>query len=277
MKWLIRFYTVYFRIYFTLMPSFAAAKAFKIFSTPLNHKVRDWETAIINQSEQNMLSIAGYNIATYKWGNGEKKALLVHGWEGNGGSLGAIGNLLLRKGYTVYSFDGPAHGKSSGKQTNVMAFSAVVAELLRKYEIKDLLVTHSFGSATSTYALADNTDLKMQQMIMLTSPNLLRNVLKEFAAILKLRTKDMEHIKKYIFKKYQRSADSVNVEDYISKATVDSIIILHDVEDRIIPFAYSEAIAAKNKKVQLVPLTGTGHYKMLWDDKVLGIIEKMVG
>lgn len=276
MKWIIRFYRIYFRILFTIAPRIAAKKAITVFSTPLNHKLRDREIDLLNKAEQEMLFIEGYNIAVYKWGNGNKKALLVHGWEGNGGSLGAVGNLLVSKGYTVYSFDGPAHGKSSGKQTNVIAFSGIVSGLIKKYGTYNVIATHSFGSATTNYALANNTDIIIDKIIMLTSPNKLSNVIKEFGKVLAFRNSDIEHMHQAIQRIYNTSVDSLSVEDLTLKTSVKEYYIIHDKNDRIIPYSYSEAIAAKNDAVKLIPLEGTGHYRMLWEEKTLAVIDKIV-
>ncbi len=276
MKWLIRFYKVYFRILFTIAPKIAAQKAITVFSTPLNHKLRDREIEVLNTAEKQNLQIEGFNIAVYKWGNGTKKALLVHGWEGNGGSLGAIGNLLISKGYTVYSLDGPAHGKSSGRQTNVIAFSGIVTALIEKFEIYDLVATHSFGSATTIYALANKSNIVIDKMIMLTSPNKLKNVIKEFGSFLAFRESDLKQMFNIIQRIYGVAVDSLNVEDLTLKTSVKKFFVLHDEKDRIIPFSYSEEIAAKNEKVQLLKLQNTGHYKMLWDNQVLLKIAEII-
>jgi pimeloyl-ACP methyl ester carboxylesterase len=254
----------------------AAQKAITVFSTPLNHKLRDREIEVLNLAEKQTLQIEGYTIAVYKWGNGNKKALLVHGWEGNGGSLGAIGNLLITKGYTVYSFDGPAHGKSSGKQTNVIAFSGIVTALIEKFEIYDLVATHSFGSATTIYALANRPNILVDRMIMLTSPNKLRNVMKEFGSFLDFRASDLQHMFNAIQRIYGVAVDSLNIEDLTLKTSVKKFYILHDEKDRIIPFSYSEEIAAKNEKVQLLKLHNTGHYKMLWHPDALLKINEII-
>jgi pimeloyl-ACP methyl ester carboxylesterase len=276
MKWIIRYYKVYFRILFTLAPKIAARKAIVVFSTPLNHKLRDREIEVLNVAEKQTLHIEGYSIAIYKWGSGNKKALLVHGWEGNGGSLGAIGNLLVSKDFTVYSFDGPAHGKSSGKQTNVIAFSGIVTALIEKFEIYDLVATHSFGSATSIYALANNPKIVIDKMIMLTSPNKLENVMREFGRFLAFRESDLAQMFKAVQRIYGVAVNSLNIEDLTLKTSVKKFYILHDEKDRIIPFAYSEEIAAKNKKVQLLMLHNTGHYKMLWHQEALLKIDTII-
>jgi pimeloyl-ACP methyl ester carboxylesterase len=276
MKWIIRYYKAYFRITFTFAPNFAAKKAIQIFSTPINHKLRDREIAVMAKAKSQILQIEGYDIVVYQWGNGNKKALLVHGWEGNGGSLGGIANLLVENGYTVYSFDGPAHGKSSGKHTNVIAFSGIVAELIKQYEIYDLIATHSFGSATTTYALAGKPEIKIDKVIFLTSPNKLRNVMKEFGAVLAFRQRDLEHMFMAIQHTYGVSVDSLNIEDLTLKTSVKSFFVIHDVKDRIIPLSYSEEIVAKNSKATLIKLEGTGHYRMLWDEKTLNAIQKIL-
>lgn len=276
MSWLLRFYQNYLQFLFFVAPSIAAKVAFRLFSTPINHKVRPQETAVLKEAHTFNLTIDHHHIVAYRWGNGSKKALLVHGWEGNGGSLGGLVKILVENNYTVYSFDGPAHGNSSGKMTNAIVFSKTIVELLQKFDIKDFVACHSFGSAATVYGLSKHSNIAIHNLVLLTSPNELKNVLKEFAAVLKINEKQMQHVYREIYNRHHIKVANFKIADFLKKATVHNIHLIHDEKDRIIPLQYSKDILAENPKAILHVVNETGHYRMLWHEKVYSIIREIV-
>lgn len=276
MSFLLKFYQNYLQVLFFIAPKIAAKVAFKLFSTPINHKIRQPETDILQLANTFNLEIDHHNIVVYQWGNGNKKALMVHGWEGNGGSLGGIVKVLLDKDYTVYSFDGPAHGKSTGKLTNAIVFSTTVIELITRFEIKDCIACHSFGSATTVYGLAQNKTLAIENLLLLTSPNELINVLKEFALVLKVSEEQMQYVYAEIYRRYNIDVKDFKIASFLKKVQVKNIHLIHDENDRIIPLQYSKDILAENPQAHLHTVNQTGHYRMLWHEKVLNIVKAIV-
>ena len=61
-------------------------------------------------------------IEILSYGYSKKKVLLVHGWSGRSTQLFAFADKLLENGFMVISFDGPAHGKSTGRTTMMPEF-----------------------------------------------------------------------------------------------------------------------------------------------------------
>jgi pimeloyl-ACP methyl ester carboxylesterase len=277
MEQALKFYRIYFRLLFLIAPTYAAKKAFKLFATPLTKKVRAQETEALTTAEEEALQIEGNAIALYKWGNGPKKALLVHGWEGNGGSLAGFRTDLIANGYTVYSFDGPAHGKSGGKQTNVINFSSTVARIIEQKDVKDLLITHSFGSATSMYALVQNPHICIKRMVLLTSPNRLLDVISEFTTIMHFSPKNHKAFIKYMEGHFNLDMNEVVVAKIANQVNVGEFLIIHDEHDKIIPHSYSANVAkALGDKATFITMHKIGHYRMLWNEAVTGYVADFV-
>lgn len=273
MEQVLKFYRIYFKVLFFVAPNFAAKQAFKLFCTPQTKKVRAQETVALAVAEEELLQLGKHSISLYKWGNGPKTALLVHGWEGNGGSLAGFKDNLIEQGYTVYSFDGPAHGKSTGKQTNVIEFSYTVARIIEQKEIKDLLVTHSFGSATTMFALAQNPHISIKRMALLTSPNKIEDVVTEYTTLMQFSPKNHLHLLGYIERFYNIKLQDVEVSKVAPKVNVEEFLIVHDEHDKIIPYAYSKNVAkALGSKANFITLSKAGHYRMLWNEAVLSYV-----
>lgn len=277
MEQVLKFYRIYFKALFFVAPKYASRKAFELFATPINKKVRVQETEALATAEEETLLIDGNNIAVYKWGNGPKTALLVHGWEGNGGSLAGFKDELIANGYTVYSFDGPAHGKSTGKRTNVINFSHTVARIIEQKKIKDLLITHSFGSATTMFALAKNPHIKIERMALLTSPNKIEDVITEYTSLMRFSPKNHNALIGHIENYYKIEVQQLEVARMAHKVNVGEFLIIHDEYDKIIPVQYSKNVAkALGNKASFIGMQKVGHYRMLWNQAVITYVSDFV-
>ena len=262
-------YRLYFKLIFTLHPARGAARAFRLFATPLNKKVRPQETEALASARHFQMEINGKQIQLYEWGEGTKAALLVHGWETHAGSMGAFAKMLAEEGYRVLAFDGPAHGKSTGQRTNIFEFAEVIACILKQNRDVELLVTHSFGSGASIFALAENPGLSPVKIAMITSADRFKDVFSDFADVLKMSRKSREYLFRYLYQLFGRTVEEMQVSDFAKQTGLKQALLIHDRNDRILPFAGSERIAADWPAARLVPTEGKGHYRILWSEEVV--------
>ena len=113
-------------------PGMIATYAYKQLTNPQVKKLRAREEEVLNRSKRETLKFEGFDIQLYQWGSGKEKVLLVHGWEGQAGNFADLVEVLLKKDYTVYAFDGPSHGYSSRGKTSLFEFTSLVSVLIRK-------------------------------------------------------------------------------------------------------------------------------------------------
>lgn len=271
----IAIYRVYFRLLFLIMPHIAAKKAMLLFSTPLNKKVRARELEILAQAGKTTTTFEGLTIQIYSWGDSPSTALLVHGWEGNGGSLGAFVRPLLEGGYRVLAFDGPAHGQSTGKQTNVFHFSALVAKLIKENNIK-LLISHSFGSAASIFALYTLGRHAIDKMVMMTTPDKMEDVISDFTDLMRISTEGKYHIYGYLQKQFGRRIEDMAISDIASQISRPKLMIVHSPSDKILPFQGALQLAAKVPDAILETPLNVGHYRILWDTQVIDKVKTFI-
>lgn len=255
-------------LFATLFPNFFVQKAFNYLVSPMQFKVRPKEKIILEKAQKSRMSFIDFEIQLYQWGNGNKKILLVHGWEGHAGNFAAIIERLLQEDYTVLSFDGPSHGASSRGKTSSFEFTDLVATLIRKYQPTQL-ISHSFGSVASIIALGKNPDLKIERYIGITVPNKFRERLEEIASYLGLPYKVVSRLIIKIEAEHPIKVDEINVEDYAQKSSVEKALLLHDTNDRVLPVEKSREVARKWPAASLTEVTETGHYKILGAEKVL--------
>ena len=70
-----------------LFPKLVVSFAYKKLTNPQVRKLRSNEEKTLEKSETNNFKFGAFDIKLYKWGNGSKKILLIHGWEGQAGNF----------------------------------------------------------------------------------------------------------------------------------------------------------------------------------------------
>ncbi|MEX1002902.1 MAG: hypothetical protein WDZ35_12365 [Crocinitomicaceae bacterium] len=48
------------------------------------------------------------------------------------------------------------------------------------------------------------------------------------------------------------------------------MLLLHDVNDKVLPYKNAFAINSEIQDAQLISFKNVGHYRMLWNDEVVG-------
>jgi pimeloyl-ACP methyl ester carboxylesterase len=250
--------------------------AFKLFCTPINKKLRDREIAVINTAKSDNIKFEDTFIKKYTWGNGEKTALLVHGWESNAGSLGAFVKLLNNNNYKVIAFDCPAHGQSGGKQTTLFRNSDAALLICNQIGHIDLAITHSFGSVVLMNAILQNKNISLKKLIMITTPNELKKAFEDFYKLLLVNKKVQQKIEQKVEKMYHVKINDMAASSLCHKIHLDHVMIIHDPKDKVIPYHNAETVAKNLKNCQLIAMENAGHYKILWDERVISLVEKEI-
>lgn len=96
-------------------------------------------------------------LATLSWGNGPRRALLLHGLSSNAASWWRLGPDIADLGYTVVAPDLRAHGESPpGDDLSIPSYRDDVLELGDHW---DLLLGHSLGGTIAVAGIASRPDL----------------------------------------------------------------------------------------------------------------------
>ncbi len=239
-----------------------------LFQKPINHKMPLPERPLLTDVDMDDLIVPEINktIAVYKWGNGDKKALLVHGWSGRATQMYKIINALLAHNYTVYSFDGPAHGKSTGKTTMMPEFIKTVEKIAEKYGKFDVAIGHSLGGISTLNVQA--SEAPFDKVVVIGTPDSIKNIFKGFIQMLELKpkiaTKLISVFEKITGKKIEEFHGSVNAEK-ISAPT----LIIHDDDDPEVAITDALNNYKHLQNGKLIRTKGLGHNRILKDDKVI--------
>lgn len=242
--------------------------AIQLFRTPFKFKTPKREYPMISKSRKETLMISELQkeIMVYHYGNSDKKVLLIHGWSGRGTQLFKIADILLENGYSVISFDAPAHGHSSGTQTMMNEFVICIKVLSEKYGSFEFGIGHSLGGMALLNAI--NRGVSFQKAICIGSGNSIFDIMKDFVAKLEMKPVIAQMMKEHYDQKF-----GVDLETFSSYQVAKNIeiatLIIHDTEDKDVPVQCAYDIHKQLKNGALMITNGLGHRKVLGDPKVL--------
>ena len=266
---------VYFNSVALLNKNFAAKQLVKLFSTPRKRVIRKRETDILDQANQSFLKVEDEKVAFYEWGSGSKTAILFHGWESNAGSIGAFVEPLLIRSYKVIAFDAPAHGSSEGKRSNLLYFKKTARLIVEQIGVPDIAIGHSLG-ANAILMLANEDNLKIPKVILISPLNRLMSVFEEFQEILSLPKGVFKRFIQQFEKQAGYSFNNFYFQSIGKASPLNKVLILHDVADQITDFNHSKEMNEAWPETKLIPVNGSGHYRILWEEKTLQSVKEFI-
>ncbi len=126
----------------------------RVLFTPITTQPSDRAREILDQACTETEVVDGDSVVLYRWGDGERRVLLVHGWSGNAGHMTALAEALVAAGFTAVAMDLPGHGRSEGTRSSVVHFARAIEAARRRYGDFHAVVAHSLGAAATAYALS---------------------------------------------------------------------------------------------------------------------------
>lgn len=254
-----------------ILPTPAAKLAYKLFSTPRFRAKHKKEDDLLRQAERQRFQHGEENLQTYSWGpKTGKLVLLVHGWESRATALRAFVPGLVEAGFRVKAIDLPAHGSSSGKQTNMRHSSDFVKAFIEAQQ-QDLhsIVAHSMGCGATVFALSRMPDLQLQRLILIGFPAKIDQVFQRFYQFLKLPATVVRSLEAHVQEQFDVDVFEIDTREYGKAVEVERILLIHDKQDEIIPFAESHYVLEAWDNAELAVTDGFGHFKLVKNPKVL--------
>jgi len=254
-----------------IFPKMAGKIAYKFFSTPMKRAKHKTSDTILETARLFEFMYGKQILKGYEWGNGSKTILLVHGWESRGTGLRTFVPKLVKAGFRVIAFDGPAHGDSSGKSTNLRHFAGAVTAAIHHIGAIYGIITHSFGGVSTTYALAHlDSKIAVEKIVFVAVPAKMQTVLDGAMRTLNVPPKAVEEFYKVIIGKLENVPFSeTNIPNIQQKVKVKDVLIVHDQTDPIVKFDNAEAIYKSWDNAILLATKGYGHYRVMKNPDVV--------
>ena len=240
----------------------------RLFITPVNFPIPKREQYMLKSAQKKRLQIPEIKkeIEILSYGYSKKKVLLVHGWSGRSTQLFAFADKLLENGFMVISFDGPAHGKSTGRTTMMPEFLKTIEKINTTFGPFEAAIGHSFG-ATSLYNAAA-TFLDIKTFIAIGSGDRISEIISNFAKNLYLKEKSAKKIQSGLEKKLVIHLDDFSSSTVAKKIKIP-VLVVHDKTDGDVPVSCAYKIRQNLEKGSLFITNGLGHTKILRNNEVV--------
>jgi pimeloyl-ACP methyl ester carboxylesterase len=252
----------FFTVGYFISDRFTIYLASKLFTTPFGFKTPSRELEMTEASQKKMLHIKAINkdIHLLSYGFSDKKILLSHGWAGRSTQLFMIAHTLLEKGFMVISFDAPAHGKSTGKRTNLIEYIETIKAIHEEFGLFEAAIGHSFGAMALMNAQANSPIFKC--LVTVGSADKVDDILLNFATNLGLDSNFGKKLIHYFEKKWNINLSDYDTSNAAKKVKIPAFII-HDTTDGDVSVSCAINIRQSLDKGTLFITNGLGHTKIL--------------
>lgn len=242
---------------------------------PKVKKLRNNEEMVLDMAEKKQLDFEGFKVMTYTWKGGDKRILLIHGWEGQAGNFSDIVLRLHEIGYTVYAFDAPSHGHSSSGDTSPFQFAALTGYLIQHLQVKELM-SHSFGGVATVYSLAQMNQYPIDKYVLLTCPDKFIERIDSVVDQLGITEKVRSMLINKLETDLNVSVDGLAVSHSVKNINVKEALVLHDVADGVLPIQQAKRVVDNWPVAKMIEIEGTGHFRILRDEETLEHIERFL-
>jgi pimeloyl-ACP methyl ester carboxylesterase len=255
-------------------PYLATRFGIKLFSTPVKFKTPNRERSFLKKAEILRVDVpqVSKTVQVYKYGSGPRKALLVHGWSGRGSQMHYIAE-NLGEDFTVFAFDGPAHGKSTGKTTNMSEFISSIEVLSDKFGPFEVLIGHSIGGMAVLNSVARGVETK--SIITIGAADTISEIASDFAKKVGLSPKYGPRLKKYFDKKLNQDVDNFSAHRAAKSIDIKALVI-HDEDDMEVSVSCARNIRQNLSKGTLLITQKLGHTTILRNREVALEINKFL-
>jgi len=259
----------YIRTKFKLLSSLskkkAAEKAFELFCTP-QHRNTKKLPPVFEQGEPLEFDLEGNTVRGFRWNsNGEKRALVLHGFESGIVNFDRYIKELIKKGYEVIAFDAPAHGRSTGKTINAPTYKLMVKHILARFGRADAFIAHSFGGLIISLVLEEEAHDANTKLVLIAPAVETTTAVDQLFKLLRLDEEVREEFNALIL----RIGGHPTSWYSISRAAPNlkaSVLFLQDRDDHMTPIKDVEPIMNKKyPNFHFIISSGLGHRRIYRD------------
>lgn len=236
-----------------------------IFFTPARYPLPEKEQPFVRSAVKTSINFRNRKVQVYQWGSG-RPVLMMHGWMGRATQFRKFIPELNAAGFSIVSFDAPAHGKSEGVKSHLMYFVEVAHLLMKKYDF-EAVIGHSLGGVAGLHLLKENTGSK--KLVMIGSPTIADDIIGEFIRRLKASWISGEYFKEYIKKSFGIPFEHFSASHVIKQVEGLPIYLIYDADDIEVPLKHGEALKKLYPAAEIHVTEGLGHTRILRDDEVI--------
>jgi len=175
---------------------------------------------------------------------------------------------LLHHNYQVIAFDAPGHGRSTGRQTNVVDYGGALQTIIQQLGPVHGVIAHSMGAAVSLLTLSQQPQLGVRRVVSIGAPSRLQEMVNIWTSFVGMSPPSARQMQQYLVDRVGIPLATLAVETAVANLTIPGLII-HNRPDSIVPFANAAAIQAQWPTARLLVTEGLDHRGPLRDRQVI--------
>jgi pimeloyl-ACP methyl ester carboxylesterase len=241
-----------------IAPGLTAHIGYRLLAKPPRASERRWQRELRERAHASGLNFAGGQIALYEWGNQTDPTVLV------------------MAGYRVVSFDAPAHGASSGRQTDLIQFAGAVHAVAQHIGPIHTLMAHSFGVAMALFARRD-WGVEAQRQVYFSCFDHCTWITNTFAQYVGVSATVVERMQQMMVDRHggRFTWNQLSVVEMLRR-TKQPTLLVHDQDDGEIPFQHSVVLHRVMPQSELHATSGLGHHRLLGNASVINRVVEFV-
>ncbi|MFG3050992.1 alpha/beta hydrolase [Kitasatospora sp. NPDC048239] len=253
-------------------PGLAGRAAFQLYRHPVRRgRVRGREREVHDQAATEQLTVHGKRVAVYRWGDGTRPVLMLHGWQSRASRFAGYVPRLRALGLSPVAFDAPGHGDSGGRATTVLEYRTIATRLQERYGAFEAVIAHSLGVNAAFLALRGG--LRAGRLVAVAGVSEFSYLPAAFCAELGLNTvieRELRHRAEH-----EMFPGVGDVTAYFDAARSPEeialpILVAHDEGDRKVGIDHARRLkAAYGDRLELLVTQGLGHRRILTEPAVV--------
>ena len=255
---IMKLYGLYLNLLAIVAPRLAGKKGFMLFCRPFRSSITPKQHEFFNSAEKFSREWDGHTIQGFRWGNGPRTVLFLHGWQSHTYRWKAYIESLPRDEYTVYAFDAPGHGLSSGSFLSVPLYSSVIRSFIHEIGEVHAVAAHSLGGFSLLYTCYANPSLPVGRIILMSTPGEATEFTAAFRNALKLSERTLGLVVDYFTEKYKVAPVYFSALRFVAGINTKGLII-HDEDDLEAPYAYAQSLHGTWRTSRMITTRGSGH------------------
>jgi pimeloyl-ACP methyl ester carboxylesterase len=237
--------------------AYASKQALNLFATPRKGRYTESQKETVNSASVETVIHHNIKITTYQWAGRNKTVLLAHGWESNASRWKYLLKHFKEQDYNIIALDAPAHGNSGGKQFNALLYSECINTVAQHFK-PDVLIGHSVGGMASVFCMHNHDLPTVKKLILLGAPANFTDVFARYKEMMGFNSRISKGLDSIIIKRFNNPVDYFSAANFTKAFEADGLIV-HDQNDKIIPYEDALLFANCYQNSELITTEGFGH------------------